>query len=171
MFLHLHNIFHTPFISMFLIVTPEEMRGIEEEPSHLPLVVCIDKLTKVYKTGSKLALNKLSLNLHENQVVSFLGHNGAGKTTTMWGGLVCVLVLVCNDKSQHWRLVFSIQYYTFFIVQSFHFWSITSCFNKHFVICHCTAAMTHGTVRGNCRPSLLACLLTTTYCSFLLKSL
>uniref|UniRef100_A0A4W4HDR5 ATP-binding cassette sub-family A member 2 n=1 Tax=Electrophorus electricus TaxID=8005 RepID=A0A4W4HDR5_ELEEL len=61
----------------------EESRGIEEEPSHLPLVVCIDKLTKVYKTGSKLALNKLSLNLHENQVVSFLGHNGAGKTTTM----------------------------------------------------------------------------------------
>lgn len=61
----------------------EEMRGIEEEPSHLPLVVCIDKLTKVYKTGSKLALNKLSLNLYENQVVSFLGHNGAGKTTTM----------------------------------------------------------------------------------------
>ncbi|XP_059192402.1 ATP-binding cassette sub-family A member 2 [Centropristis striata] len=61
----------------------EETRGIEEEPSHLSLVVCIDKLTKVYKTGSKLALNKLSLNLHENQVVSFLGHNGAGKTTTM----------------------------------------------------------------------------------------
>ncbi|XP_041099680.1 ATP-binding cassette sub-family A member 2, partial [Polyodon spathula] len=61
----------------------EETRGVEEEPSHLPLVVCIDKLTKVYKTGKKLALNKLSLNLHENQVVSFLGHNGAGKTTTM----------------------------------------------------------------------------------------
>ncbi|XP_064210505.1 ATP-binding cassette sub-family A member 2 isoform X1 [Anguilla rostrata] len=66
-----------------LCLPPEETRGIEEEPSHLPLVVCIDKLTKVYKTGSKLALNKLSLNLHENQVVSFLGHNGAGKTTTM----------------------------------------------------------------------------------------
>uniref|UniRef100_H3CEJ3 ATP-binding cassette sub-family A member 2 n=1 Tax=Tetraodon nigroviridis TaxID=99883 RepID=H3CEJ3_TETNG len=61
----------------------EELRGVEEEPNHLPLVVCIDKLTKVYKTGSKVALNKLSLNLHENQVVSFLGHNGAGKTTTM----------------------------------------------------------------------------------------
>uniref|UniRef100_A0A8C5QFN3 ATP-binding cassette sub-family A member 2 n=1 Tax=Leptobrachium leishanense TaxID=445787 RepID=A0A8C5QFN3_9ANUR len=61
----------------------EESRGIEEEPNHLPLVVCIDKLTKIYKTGKKLALNKLSLNLHENQVVSFLGHNGAGKTTTM----------------------------------------------------------------------------------------
>ncbi|XP_056274461.1 ATP-binding cassette sub-family A member 2 isoform X1 [Pseudoliparis swirei] len=61
----------------------EEMRGMEEEPSHLSLVVCIDKLTKVYKTGSKLALDNLSLNLHENQVVSFLGHNGAGKTTAM----------------------------------------------------------------------------------------
>lgn len=80
------------------------MRGIEEEPSHLPLVVCIDKLTKVYKIGSKLALNKLSLNLHENQVVSFLGHNGAGKTTTMWGGLV---FFACDDKSQYWGLVFN----------------------------------------------------------------
>uniref|UniRef100_A0AAV2MPG3 ATP-binding cassette sub-family A member 2 n=1 Tax=Knipowitschia caucasica TaxID=637954 RepID=A0AAV2MPG3_KNICA len=61
----------------------EELRGLEEEPSHLPLVVCIDKLTKVYNKDGKVALNKLSLNLHENQVVSFLGHNGAGKTTTM----------------------------------------------------------------------------------------
>ncbi|XP_052037787.1 ATP-binding cassette sub-family A member 2 isoform X2 [Apodemus sylvaticus] len=61
----------------------EETRGMEEEPSHLPLVVCVDKLTKVYKNDKKLALNKLSLNLYENQVVSFLGHNGAGKTTTM----------------------------------------------------------------------------------------
>ncbi|KAM5330692.1 ATP-binding cassette sub-family A member 2 isoform 2-T2 [Glossophaga mutica] len=61
----------------------EETRGMEEEPTHLPLVVCVDKLTKIYKNDKKLALNKLSLNLYENQVVSFLGHNGAGKTTTM----------------------------------------------------------------------------------------
>ncbi|XP_053230953.1 ATP-binding cassette sub-family A member 2 isoform X1 [Podarcis raffonei] len=61
----------------------DETRGIEEEPTHLPLVVCVDKLTKIYKTDKKLALNKLSLYLYENQVVSFLGHNGAGKTTTM----------------------------------------------------------------------------------------
>ncbi|KAK2502159.1 hypothetical protein MC885_015949 [Smutsia gigantea] len=61
----------------------EETRGMEEEPTHLPLVVCVDKLTKVYKNDRKLALNRLSLNLYENQVVSFLGHNGAGKTTTM----------------------------------------------------------------------------------------
>ncbi|KAM7094065.1 ATP-binding cassette sub-family A member 2 isoform 2-T2 [Molossus nigricans] len=61
----------------------EETRGMEEEPTHLRLVVCVDKLTKIYKNDKKLALNKLSLNLYENQVVSFLGHNGAGKTTTM----------------------------------------------------------------------------------------
>lgn len=64
-------------------LTAEEMRGMEEEPTHLPLVVCVDKLTKIYKTDKKPALNRLSLNLYENQVVSFLGHNGAGKTTTM----------------------------------------------------------------------------------------
>uniref|UniRef100_A0A8C3V4W5 ATP-binding cassette sub-family A member 2 n=1 Tax=Catharus ustulatus TaxID=91951 RepID=A0A8C3V4W5_CATUS len=74
---------YTPLAPHCPTVTAEETRGIEEEPTHLPLVVCIDKLTKVYKTDKKLALNKLSLNLYENQVVSFLGHNGAGKTTTM----------------------------------------------------------------------------------------
>lgn len=90
------EIFHI-FIYPFLPWMAEEMRGIEEEPSHLPLVVCIDKLTKVYKTGSKLALDKLSLNLHENQVVSFLGHNGAGKTTTMWVSCKLTFVFSCCD--------------------------------------------------------------------------
>jgi len=37
---------------------------------------------QLYSTG-KLAVNKLSLNLYENHITSFLGHNGAGKTTTM----------------------------------------------------------------------------------------
>lgn len=73
----------SPSVLCSLLTTAEESRGIEEEPTHLPLVVCVDKLTKIYKTDQKLALNKLSLNLYENQVVSFLGHNGAGKTTTM----------------------------------------------------------------------------------------
>nr|XP_006817327.1 PREDICTED: ATP-binding cassette sub-family A member 2-like [Saccoglossus kowalevskii] len=60
----------------------DEDSKMEEEPVHLPLGVCIDKLVKVYKTG-KLAVNKLSLNLYEGQITSFLGHNGAGKTTSM----------------------------------------------------------------------------------------
>jgi len=39
-------------------------------------------MIQMFKTG-KLAVNKLSLNLYESQITSFLGHNGAGKTTTM----------------------------------------------------------------------------------------
>ncbi|GIY08196.1 ATP-binding cassette sub-family A member 2 [Caerostris darwini] len=52
-------------------------------PSNLPLGVCIENLVKEYKSGNKVAVNRLSLNLYENQITSFLGHNGAGKTTTM----------------------------------------------------------------------------------------
>lgn len=54
----------------------------EKDPDHLRLGVHIDQLTKKYKNG-KLAVNKLSLNLYEGHITSFLGHNGAGKTTTM----------------------------------------------------------------------------------------
>uniref|UniRef100_T1J7T4 ATP-binding cassette sub-family A member 2 n=1 Tax=Strigamia maritima TaxID=126957 RepID=T1J7T4_STRMM len=55
----------------------------EPEPSHLPLGVSIENLVKVYKGTNKVAVNRLSLNLFEGQITSFLGHNGAGKTTTM----------------------------------------------------------------------------------------
>ncbi|KAK3087439.1 hypothetical protein FSP39_005943 [Pinctada imbricata] len=61
----------------------EFARRFESEPTHIPLGVSIVNLTKIYKTGKKLAVNKLSLNLFEDQITSFLGHNGAGKTTTM----------------------------------------------------------------------------------------
>ncbi|XP_053393737.1 ATP-binding cassette sub-family A member 2-like isoform X2 [Mercenaria mercenaria] len=62
---------------------PDEASKFEAEPSHLTQGVCIDHLTKVYKTGKKVAVKNLSLNLYEGQITSFLGHNGAGKTTTM----------------------------------------------------------------------------------------
>ncbi|KAG8455080.1 hypothetical protein GDO86_001341 [Hymenochirus boettgeri] len=55
----------------------------EEEPSHLPLGVSIEKLVKIYRNGKKVAVDELSLNFYEGQITSFLGHNGAGKTTTM----------------------------------------------------------------------------------------
>ena len=38
---------------------------------------------QVYSNG-KLALDSLTLNMYEGQILSFLGHNGAGKTTTMY---------------------------------------------------------------------------------------
>ncbi|KAG8190583.1 hypothetical protein JTE90_014059 [Oedothorax gibbosus] len=55
----------------------------EPDPTDLPLGVCIENLVKAYKSGNKVAVNRLCLNLYENQITSFLGHNGAGKTTTM----------------------------------------------------------------------------------------
>ena len=64
-------------------VPPEHARKFEPEPLHLPLGVCIDNLSKVYKLNRKVAVRRLSLNLYEGQITSFLGHNGAGKTTTM----------------------------------------------------------------------------------------
>ncbi|XP_064616373.1 ATP-binding cassette sub-family A member 2-like [Liolophura sinensis] len=55
----------------------------EQDPSHIPMGVSINGLSKKYKKSNKLAVNSLTLNLYEGQITSFLGHNGAGKTTTM----------------------------------------------------------------------------------------
>uniref|UniRef100_A0A2R5LC21 Putative lipid exporter abca1 n=1 Tax=Ornithodoros turicata TaxID=34597 RepID=A0A2R5LC21_9ACAR len=55
----------------------------EDEPTDLPLGLCIRNLTKVYAGADRAAVNSLSLNFYEGQITSFLGHNGAGKTTTI----------------------------------------------------------------------------------------
>ncbi|ESP00897.1 hypothetical protein LOTGIDRAFT_81234, partial [Lottia gigantea] len=62
---------------------PDDIFKFEQEPVHLDRGVRIENLSKVYKLGKKVAVKKLSLNLYEGQITSFLGHNGAGKTTTM----------------------------------------------------------------------------------------
>lgn len=56
---------------------------LEKPPDNLKVGVSIRNLVKVYKTGKKLAVDKLSLDFYQDQITSFLGHNGAGKTTTM----------------------------------------------------------------------------------------
>lgn len=53
----------------------------EEEPSNLNVGIRINDMSKKY--GSKWVVNKLCLNIYEDQITALLGHNGAGKTTTM----------------------------------------------------------------------------------------
>ncbi|XP_041821372.1 phospholipid-transporting ATPase ABCA1-like [Chelmon rostratus] len=56
---------------------------LEKPPPNVKAGVSIRNLVKIYKTGKKLAVDRLSMDFYENQITSFLGHNGAGKTTTM----------------------------------------------------------------------------------------
>lgn len=53
----------------------------ETEPQNLRRGVEIRNLRKVFK--GKAAVQRLSLNMFEDQITVLLGHNGAGKTTTM----------------------------------------------------------------------------------------
>ncbi len=46
-------------------------------------MIALDKLSKRYGRAPQLALNKVSLQVHEGEVYGFLGANGAGKSTTI----------------------------------------------------------------------------------------
>ncbi|KAL5247524.1 hypothetical protein ACHWQZ_G019415 [Mnemiopsis leidyi] len=56
---------------------------IERPPENLTCGISMCNLTKKYKGMERRALDNLSLDLYENQILTLLGHNGAGKTTTM----------------------------------------------------------------------------------------
>uniref|UniRef100_A0A4W4EA14 P-type phospholipid transporter n=1 Tax=Electrophorus electricus TaxID=8005 RepID=A0A4W4EA14_ELEEL len=61
----------------------EQNGYLEKPPPDLKAGVSVRNLVKVYRTGSKLAVDHLSLDFYQGHITSFLGHNGAGKTTTM----------------------------------------------------------------------------------------
>uniref|UniRef100_A0A8B9KM95 ABC transporter domain-containing protein n=1 Tax=Astyanax mexicanus TaxID=7994 RepID=A0A8B9KM95_ASTMX len=75
-----------PFTSSYWYAL-EDQNGththLSKPPPGLKAGVSIRNLVKVYKTGNKLAVDKLSLDFYQDHITSFLGHNGAGKTTTM----------------------------------------------------------------------------------------
>ncbi|KAG7457171.1 hypothetical protein MATL_G00243640 [Megalops atlanticus] len=55
----------------------------EPEPEGLTPGVVVKDLVKIFKSGSRPAVDGLTITFYEGQITSFLGHNGAGKTTTM----------------------------------------------------------------------------------------
>ncbi|EAT39837.1 AAEL008388-PA [Aedes aegypti] len=63
-------------------LTKDRKNNEEEEPTEKHAGIKILGLTKKF-SGSKIAVNDLSLNLYEDQISILLGHNGAGKTTMM----------------------------------------------------------------------------------------
>ncbi|XP_036410765.1 retinal-specific phospholipid-transporting ATPase ABCA4-like [Megalops cyprinoides] len=56
---------------------------LEPEPEGLTPGVAVKDLVKIFKSGSRPAVDGLTITFYEGQITSFLGHNGAGKTTTM----------------------------------------------------------------------------------------
>lgn len=59
-----------------------EGSNFESEPMNKPIGIEIRNLSKSF-TKDKMAVNKLSLNIYDNQITCLLGQNGAGKTTTI----------------------------------------------------------------------------------------
>lgn len=67
----------------------------ETEPELLK-GVCIKDLVKVFGSGTRPAVDGLSISFYESQITAFLGHNGAGKTTTMY-----VIQMLCAQACSH----------------------------------------------------------------------
>ena len=55
----------------------------DDHTSEQIMGVRLMNLTKTFDK-KKVAVQNLSLDLYEGEILSFLGHNGAGKTTTMY---------------------------------------------------------------------------------------
>lgn len=60
----------------------EDGQQFEAPPTDLKIGLQIHDLRKVFN-GNLVAVDKVNLDIYENQITALLGHNGAGKTTTM----------------------------------------------------------------------------------------
>jgi ABC-2 type transport system ATP-binding protein len=60
-------------------------------------VIRCEKLTKRYRDGDILAVDRLDLAVHRGEIFGLLGPNGAGKTTTV--GMLTTLVVPTSGKA------------------------------------------------------------------------
>ncbi|XP_046687655.1 phospholipid-transporting ATPase ABCA3-like, partial [Homalodisca vitripennis] len=58
-----------------------DQENYEPPPLDTKLGISIQNLRKVF--GSKIAVDRVNLDIYEGEIMALLGHNGAGKTTTM----------------------------------------------------------------------------------------
>ncbi|XP_046676994.1 phospholipid-transporting ATPase ABCA1-like isoform X2 [Homalodisca vitripennis] len=55
----------------------------EIPPANIKIGIKIENLRKTFKQGKVVAVDKVDLDIYEDNITALLGHNGAGKTTTM----------------------------------------------------------------------------------------
>ena len=60
-------------------------------------IIQCEKLTKRYRSGNILAVDRLDLTVHRGEIFGLLGPNGAGKTTTV--GMLTSLVVPTSGKA------------------------------------------------------------------------
>ena len=70
------------FDNIFLLKNNLDYFEHDEHTDEQIIGVRVINLTKIFDK-KKFAVQNLSLDLYEGEILSFLGHNGAGKTTTM----------------------------------------------------------------------------------------
>ncbi|ORX93119.1 P-loop containing nucleoside triphosphate hydrolase protein [Basidiobolus meristosporus CBS 931.73] len=74
----------TPSNLLFYANNQEDLEHLVEPVSSKQKVgLSLKGLTKVYGNSQTPAVDRLSIDMYEGQVVSFLGHNGCGKSTTI----------------------------------------------------------------------------------------
>lgn len=78
------------------MTTREDTKDTAAKPAIDEVIRC-EKLTKRYRDGDILAVDKLDMAVHHGEIFGLLGPNGAGKTTTV--GMLTTLVVPTSGKA------------------------------------------------------------------------
>ena len=81
---------------MNMVTSTNNAKNVDEQPAIDEVIRC-EKLTKRYRDGNILAVDRLDLEVHRGEIFGLLGPNGAGKTTTV--GMLTTLVVPTSGKA------------------------------------------------------------------------